>query len=190
MKKLFYLSIFVGYFGFSQKNVLYLDGSLSTGTNIGLSFEKLTNEKIGDYKISNIFKVQYSSGTLTNSNPNFKDINGKGYVLEVGARLYFNKKAHKGFFAGLGFGGGYINFENNNFYNFAIYGGDGKFSGEYRYFYIPLEIGVKFLITKKVAVNIFGGTNLNMELSATGNVSNSYFDNVVPSLGIAAGYCW
>ena len=177
--------------GFGQnKYAVYLDGSLSTGANIGLSVEKITEDKIGDYKLSEIFKVQYSSGTLTNSNANFRDIDGKGYVLEIGARMYFNKKAHKGFFAGLGFGGGVLDFENNNYYNTSIYGGDGKFAGEYRYLYIPLEIGVKFVIAKTVAINIFGGTNINMELSAKGDVSNSSFDNIVPRLGIAAGYTW
>ena len=189
MKKIFLILVFVGGF-INAQNVIYVDGTLSTGAQIGINWENSVKEPLYLKKIkhSGYIKLLYGQGTLSTNNPAFKDIDGSGFIFETGKRIYFNKEEIKGFYTGFGFGIGSLEFEQNNFYDTSVFGGDGKFYGEYRYFYIPIELGYKFLIAQKIAFNIYAGTNFNIERSPKGDVSNSSFDNIVPRLGLAVGY--
>ncbi len=177
-----------------EMDVLYAELSGSVGGNIGLTYE-YTKKDGGSsilfpkLKESLVFKAHYSVTTLENSNPFIKDVDGKGWGVEIGSRTYFNKNDYKGFYFGNYITGGTIEFDEQNIYDTAVFGGDGKFYGTYRYlsFFSP-EIGFKFLIANTVAINLHVGTSWLIELKGKGDVDNKSFDNWVPRAGIAIGY--
>lgn len=168
----------------SKKNTtLYLDASVSVGTNIGLTYEY---PKEADSKESYVFKVHYIASKLDGA---YTDIDGNGFGLEIGTKKFFSKEAYKGFYGASYATYGNIKFKEENLITNPISGSTEEFEGKYRYFsFFSPEIGYKFLITEKIAINLHVGTSWLIEVKGKGDIDNKAFDNWVLRSGIAIGY--
>lgn len=201
-KNLFLIFLLVGTYVNAQEqkkdstnvNVLSAEIAGAVGDNIGLTFEYGLSDKqkilsSSKLKSSVIIKFYHTTATLESNNPEFSDVDGNGWGAELGSRTYFRKTNHRGFYYSNYLMSGKLKFESNNFYDTSEYGGDGKFYGEYQYlsFFSP-ELGFKFLISKRVAIDFHIGTAWLIEIKGKGDVDNRAFDNWIFKGGLSIGY--
>lgn len=170
--------------------IISVEVGTSVGKQIGIvwEFESWLHKKESDYKkfkSSQVVKLFYTADVLKSTNAMVKDVDGKGFAIELGSRTYYNKEGYKGFYSGNYLMGGSMQFENSNYATV----GDAKFSGTYTYFsFFSPEVGFKFNLSKKLVLDLHLGTAWLIEIKGKGDVDNRHFDNWLFRTGLALGY--
>jgi hypothetical protein len=142
-------------------------------TQLGLSFELISSGGGS----SSVLLVGY--GTMTYDSPVSdlnKEIDGDGYVLELGSRGYINKKGY-GIYTQNTLAYGNIKFEEN-----------GQ-KGTYSYFsFLSPTVGYKFKFGKSLSIDPSVGVQWVIQMKGSGFVDNKNVDEWAGRFGIKVGY--
>ena len=165
-----------------RTKTLSVELAASLGGNIGLSYEDSPkqNKYFKGLTTTKVARIYYIGDNLESDSAFIDDIPGNGIGISLGQRNYFNETA-KGFYFGGNFGTESIKYK------------ESKYNFEGTYTYITLfspEIGYKFLIAKKIAVNFHAGTSWLIEYKGKGDIDNKDFDNWIFRAGLSVGYAF
>lgn len=153
----------------------------SEPTQFGLSFELNYVGIRGLEGSSSILNVGY--GTMTYDSPLSdlnKEVDGDGYVIELGSRGYFNKKDY-GIYSQNTLAYGNIKFEE-------VVGGE-KFKGTYSYFsFFSPTVGYKFKFGENLSIDPSVGVQWVIQMKGSGFVDNKNVDEWAGRFGIKVGY--
>jgi len=156
-------------------------GIVSEPAQVGISFEREVKSTRFDGGLHS-FLVNVGAGFMSYNNTRIGDISGEGVVVEVGARIYHDKKGRKtGLFAENLLSYGNVKFNEAN--------SDGDFKGTYSYVsLINPNAGYKFIRSKSFVFEASIGANWKWELDPSGDVDNADFFNVLFRVGAKVGY--
>jgi hypothetical protein len=152
-------------------STLYLNGNYSEPGQIGLSYER---GKDGQSTIVNLSYgyMNYDAGAV--------DVDGSGFVIEIGGKHYFSKKVNEGIYSSNSLSYGNINFDKQTAF--------GKFDGTYSYFsfFVP-QVGYKINFGK-FSVDPYIGAMWKIEVKGKGDIDNNNTDEWVLRGGVRVGY--
>ncbi|RZK08004.1 MAG: hypothetical protein EOO43_21500 [Flavobacterium sp.] len=155
-----------------------VNGTFSDPSQAGISYEysRKSDEK---YKTSNVVNLSYGIMNYEVDNSNF-DIDGYGFVIELGSRTYFNKVKHAGVYYSNYLSYGNIKFDENI---------DGEnFDGTYSYFsFFSPEVGYKIDLNG-FTIDPFIGIMWKLEIKGKGDIDNKNVDEWAPRAGLKIGY--
>lgn len=155
----------------AKVSTLYLNGNYSEPGQIGLSYER---GKEGQSTIINLSYgyMNYEVGPV--------DVDGSGFVIEIGAKHYFNQKTSEGLYSSNCLSYGNINFDKQTAF--------GKFDGTYSYFsfFVP-QVGYKINFGK-FSVDPYIGAMWKIEVKGKGDIDNNNTDEWVLRGGVRVGY--
>ena len=193
MKKILFLALFLPMVSFAQEETTTTEVKSEVPTNrftvaanytfsdpsqFGLSFEYKNKNTEHDRNTSKLLNLSYSQMNYDN---NFVDVDGEGFVIELGSRTYIQKGKWDGFY-----GENFISYGNIKFDEQI--GSLGKFDGTYSYWSIfNPNVGYRFLIGG-VSIDPSIGANWKWEVKGKGDVDNKNVDNFVLRAGIKIGY--
>jgi hypothetical protein len=192
MKKFLFLAMFLPIVSFAQevkeenattpevKNRLTVSGNFlySDPTQFGLSLEYKNKKQEHERNTSKILNL---SGAKMNYDSNIVDIDGDGFVIELGSRTYIEKGKWDGFYGENFISYGNVKFDEN-------LGGLGEFDGTYSYWsIINPNVGYR-LMAGPVSFDASVGANWKWEVKGKGDIDNKYVDNFVFRAGIKIGY--
>jgi hypothetical protein len=146
----------------------------SEPTQYGLSFELNYSGIAGLEGSSSILNVGY--GTMTYDAPGINEVDGDGYVIELGSRGYFNKK-DSGVYSQNTLAYGNIKFEES--------GQKGTYS--YFSFFSP-TVGYKFKFGENLSIDPSVGVQWVIQMKGSGFVDNKNVDEWAGRFGIKVGY--
>lgn len=158
-----------------EKGTITLLSSASHGSNLQVGFElPIEKGRVFGLKYSTIIQLGYSQNTKTL--PGLYDIQGNAFIGSYGVKLYLNKNKVWGW-----------NIQNS--IEAATYKyDDPNYSGKYSYVsLVNPEIGYKVKM-KNFVLEPQLGFSWAYELDDKGDVNNDDFDDVMPKLGLRAGY--
>lgn len=178
MKKIFTLiAVTASGFLFAQtndsihKNTISVNGMYSEPGQIGLSYERHASSKK-----SHMVNLSYG---VMNYDADIVDVDGTGFVIELGSRNYFNK-SNEGFY-----GDNYLSYGSIKFDEETPF---GKFEGTYSYFsFFAPEIGYKIKFGN-VSIDPYIGGMWKIEIKGKGDIDNNNTDEWVMRGGIKVGY--
>lgn len=152
-------------------STLYLNGNYSEPGQIGLSYERGKDGKSTIVNLSYGY-MNYDAGPV--------DVDGSGFVIEIGGKHYFNQKANEGLYSSNSLSYGNINFDEQI--------GSGKFDGTYSYFsfFVP-QVGYKINFGK-FSVDPYIGAMWKIEVKGKGDIDNNNTDEWVLRGGVRVGY--
>jgi hypothetical protein len=149
----------------------------SEPTQYGLSFELHYSGTAGLEGSSSVLNVGY--GTMRYDSPASDlnmDIDGEGYVIELGSRGYFNKKDY-GIYSQNTLAYGNIKFEES-----------GQ-RGTYSYFsFLSPTLGYKFKFGENLSIDPSVGVQWVIQMKGSGFVDNKNVDEWAGRFGIKVGY--
>ncbi|MBC8644534.1 autotransporter domain-containing protein [Flavobacterium lindanitolerans] len=193
MKRILLLAILLPTFSFAQETkndntetsglkprfTISGNTTFSDPSQAGLSTEYKSKNLDSGRNSSNILNLSYG---MMNYDNNIVDVDGTGFVIELGSRTYIEKGKWDGFYAENFISYGNIKFDEN-------IGGLGKFDGTYSYWsIINPNVGYRFMIGKNVSIDPYVGANWKWEVKGKGDVDNKDVDNFVFRGGIKIGY--
>jgi hypothetical protein len=146
----------------------------SEPTQYGLSFELNYTGIAGLEGSSSILNVGY--GTMTYDAPGINEVDGDGYVIELGSRGYFNKK-DSGVYSQNTLAYGNIKFEES--------GQKGTYS--YFSFFSP-TVGYNFKFGENLSIDPSVGVQWVIQMKGSGFVDNKNVDEWAGRFGIKVGY--
>ncbi|MBA9073980.1 hypothetical protein GGR22_002147 [Flavobacterium gossypii] len=145
----------------------------------GLSLEYKKKHKEGERNSSHLLNISAASLNYDND---VVDIDGNGFVIELGSRTYVEKGKWDGFYAENFISYGNVKFDED-------VAGLGNFDGTYSYWsIINPNVGYKFMIGKNFSIDPSIGANWKWEVKGKGDVDNKNIDNFVFRAGIKIGY--
>ena len=156
-------------------------GVLSEPSHVGISVERESKSTRFDGGLHS-FLINAGAGFISYNNTRIGDIEGEGFVIQVGARMYHDKNGRKtGLFAENLLEYGNLKFDKKN--------SGGDFTGTYSYvsLFNP-NAGYKFIRSKSFVFEASIGANWKWELDAKGEVNNADFFNVLFRVGAKVGY--
>ncbi|WP_191018871.1 hypothetical protein [Flavobacterium selenitireducens] len=161
-------------------------GSFPELNQVGLSVEFLGNKKTKamdsksfSFYSSKVVNVAYGMMKYDVNVPGIDDLEGEGFVVELGQRTYFMGR-NSGPYLGNFLSYGRISYDDD----FGIFGDEGTYS--YFSFFSP-EAGYKIKLGP-VAVDPFVGIMWKLEIKGKGYIDNRNVDEWVPRLGLKIGY--
>ncbi|RZJ72172.1 hypothetical protein [Flavobacterium sp.] len=168
---------------YDKKVTVSAFGSFPELNQVGLSVEflgnkktKAMNDKSFSFYSSKIVNVAY--GMMEYDIPG-GEIDGKGFVVEIGQRTYFLGK-NSGPYLGNYLSYGRISFDDDF--------GPGADDGTYSYFSLfSPELGYK-IKAGPVAIDPFIGVMWKLEIKGEGYIDNKNVDEWVPRIGLKIGY--
>lgn len=192
MKKILAFALLLPFMNFAQetteevktpeelKNRFTLSGNFifSDPSQFGVSLEYKNKSKEHDRNTSKLLNI---SGAKMNYESNIADVDGDGFVIELGTRTYFQKGKWDGFYGENFISYGNIKFDEN-------LGALGDFDGTYSYWSIfAPNVGYRFMVGK-VSFDPSIGANWKWEVKGKGDVDNKNVDNFVFRAGLKIGY--
>lgn len=191
MKRILFLALLIPTLNFAQEKETVKEEVIgqkwtvsgnynySDPSQFGASIEYKSKHKSSDRNTSTLLNL---SGATINYDNDFVDIDGDGFVVELGSRTYVEKGKWDGFY-----GENFISYGNIKFDEDIA--GLGNFDGTYSYWsIINPNIGYKFIIGKGLSIDPSIGANWKWEVRGKGDVDNKYIDNFVFRAGIKIGY--
>lgn len=191
MKRILLLALLIPALNFAQEKETVKDsvpthrftlsGSsiFSDPSQAGLNIEYKSKHKSNGRNTSSVLNLSVG---IMNFDNDLADIDGNGFVIELGNRTYIEKGKWDGFY-----GENFISYGNVKFDETVA--GVGKFEGTYSYWsIINPNVGYKFMIGKNVSIDPFIGANWKWEVKGKGDVDNKYVDNFVFRAGLKIGY--
>lgn len=180
MKKIILLLLAIPVLSFSQEKTdfkksttLSLNVLASDPAQIGISYETLQTLR-KDHVSSLLINLSASGSTL---DKNGYSINGNGYAVEIGSRMYFKKNSNTGFYS--------QSFITHSETKFTKDGFDGKYS---YWSLINADLGYKIIILKSISLEGYLGYNWKWEVNTKTDLDNKDFQNFVFRAGIKLGY--
>lgn len=177
---------------YDGKFTLSAIGSFPTLNQVGLSLEflgtketKSMNDKSISFYSSKIVNVTYGMMKYEFDVPLLgeRDVDGQGFVIEVGQRTYFSGKSN-GLYMGNYLSYGNIKFDENVSYLGSI---SDNFEGTYQYFsFFSPEVGYK-IQAGPVAIDPFVGVMWKLEVKGKGDIDNRNVEEWTPRVGIKVG---
>lgn len=158
-----------------QKHTVSLNGMYSEPGQIGLSYEYYKYYSSSSKKA---FVANLSYGVM-NYDAGVVDVDGSGFVIELGGRNYFDE-SYKGFYTSNYLSYGSIEFDEDTLF--------GKFEGTYSYFsFFSPEIGYKIKFGN-ISIDPYIGAMWKIEVKGKGDVDNINTDEWVMRGGLRIGY--
>ncbi|WP_296148413.1 hypothetical protein [uncultured Flavobacterium sp.] len=153
--------------------------TFSDPSQFGVSLEYKSKKTDDGRNYSHLLNL---SGAKMDYESNIADIDGDGFVVELGSRTYIEKGKWEGFY-----GENFISYGNVKFdENIA---GLGKFDGTYSYWsIINPNVGYRFILGEHLCIDPSIGANWKWEVKGKGDVDNKNVDNFVFRAGIKIGY--
>lgn len=192
MKRILFFAMLIPALSFAQeikeevkseevKNRFTISGNytFSDPSQFGVSLEYKSKKTDNGKNYSTILNL---SGAKMDYESNIADIDGDGFVVELGSRTYFEKGKWEGFY-----GENFLSYGNVKFdENIADL---GKFDGTYSYWsIINPNVGYRFILGKHLCIDPSIGANWKWEVKGKGAVDNKNVDNFVFRAGIKIGY--
>ncbi|NMH27357.1 hypothetical protein [Flavobacterium silvaticum] len=162
-------------------------GSFIELNQVGLSVEflgnketKSMNDKSFSYYSSKIVNVAYGMMKYDFNALGIDDIDGNGFVIEIGQRTYFSSKNSGVYMAN------YLSYGNIKYdEDFGLF---PNFKGTYSYFsFFSPEVGFK-IKAGPIAIDPFAGVMWKLEVKGKGDVDNKNVDEWTPRVGLKIGY--
>lgn len=161
-------------------------GSFPELNQAGISVEflgnkktKSMNEKSFSFYSSKIVNVAYGMMKYDVNAFGVDEVDGEGFVVELGQRTYFLGK-NSGPYLGNYLSYGRISFDEDTPF--------GNFDGTYSYFSLfSPEAGYK-IKAGPVAIDPFVGIMWKLEIKGKGDIDNKNVDEWVPRIGLKIGY--
>ncbi|NUY79458.1 hypothetical protein HUK80_01010 [Flavobacterium sp. MAH-1] len=171
---------------YDKKVTVSAFGSFPELNQVGVSVEFLGNQKTKSmdaksfsFYSSKIVNVAYGMMKYDVNVPAVDDIDGQGFVVELGQRTYFLGK-NSGPYLGNFLSYGRISYDDD----FGVFGDDGTYS--YFSFFSP-EAGYK-IKAGPVAIDPFVGIMWKLEIKGQGYIDNKNVEEWVPRVGLKIGY--
>lgn len=193
MKKTLFLALFLPFISFAQEETTTTEVKSEVLTNrftiagnyifsdpsqFGLSLEYKNKKQEHERNTSKILNL---SGAKMDYESNLVDIDGDGFVIELGSRTYIEKGKWDGFYGENFISYGSVKFEEN-------LGALGNFDGTYSYWsIINPNVGYR-LMAGPVSFDASIGANWKWEVRGKGDIDNKNVDNFVFRAGIKIGY--
>lgn len=156
-------------------NSVALHAMVSDPGQFGLSWE--TSGAIKETNKLHILNISYG---MMNYDLDFIDIDGSGFVIELGRKHFIGEKEYIGLYAA-----NYLSYGNIKFDKETLL---GKFDGTYSYFsFFAPELGYKFQIGK-ITIDPFVGANWKIEVKGKGDIDNKNTDEWAFRGGLKVGY--
>ncbi len=143
----------------------------------GLTIEKEQELKLDQRNMSTIFAVYMTD--LESETTQFGK-NGKGFGIDLGSRLYWQRGKINGFYSQ-----NYISYSQTRFDQEISGMDDGKYS---YWSIINGDFGYKFELGNGINLDIFAGYNWKWEVKGKNGIDNKDYDNFVFRAGVKAGY--
>lgn len=160
----------------STKHTVSLNGMYSEPGQMGLSYEYYDTAKNKSYGKS--FVANVSIGVM-NYDSDIVDVDGTGFVIELGGRTYYGKER-----GGL-YTSNYLSYGSIEFDESTLF---GKFKGTYSYFsFFSPEIGYKIKFGN-VSIDPYIGGMWKIEVKGKGDIDNNNTDEWVLRGGLRVGY--
>lgn len=167
---------------YDKKITVSAFGSFPELNQAGLSVEflgntetKSMNSKSFSFYSSKVVNAAYAMMNYEVSLPGGDDVDGSGFVVEIGQRNYFLGKNSGPYM------GNYLSYGNIKF-------DEDGFDGTYSYFsFFSPEVGYKIKLGG-LAVDPFAGMMWKLEIKGKGDIDNRYVEEWTPRIGLKIGY--
>lgn len=162
----------------SNSTTISANYSYSDPSHFGISAEfGKKNFSVFGQRFSTILNLSMSQMTYDN---NLQEVDGKGFTVELGHRLYKRSNSQSGVYIQWLWGYSNTDFDQDTPL--------GHFSGKYSYWsLINNDIGYKIKIGNNFSIDPSLGYNWKWEVKGKGAIDNIYSDNFVFRCGVKMG---
>lgn len=174
---------------YDNNHTLSVYGSFPELNQVGLSLEffgsretKSMDDKSFSFYSSKVINVAYGMMNYDGPAPFANDIDGQGFVIDLGMRTYFKPSGDGLYFAN------YLSYGNIKFdENRSVFLIQTNFEGRYQYFsFFSPEVGYKVKLGP-VAIDPFVGVMWKLEVKGQGDVDNRNVEEWMPRFGVKLG---